>query len=114
MKRINSTTKDDIKKMINNTKKEISNSPVYIVSSKNKKIGLSLIAGPILLLNIVLEIYTAVKPTETDPGPLSPGTLDVVMIILASLGLVFFIGMMIGIPLGIKFLKKRELVNNTK
>ncbi len=97
----------------NNSEKIIDQS-TYVVSSKNKKTGLFLIIGPVIGMIVILFIYVIVSFVGNTAGidTESSVAMNIIKIILGFLGLICCIGIIVGIPLGIMFLNKRELTNN--
>lgn len=94
-----------------------SGQPVHEVSQKNKKIGLFLLIGPIvglialIIINGIVSFF--VGSTGADPESLSI-TVNIVRVILAFLGLICVIGILVGIPVGIIYLNKKEIAKDIK
>jgi len=96
---------------------QASGQPAYVVSKRNKKIGLFLLIGPFVGLIATLTIYAIVSFVISSSGAGTETSLVAAQIIRAVLGLfgiVCVIGIMVGIPLGIIFLAKKELVEGAK
>lgn len=91
-----------------------SGQPVHVVSQRNKKIGLFLLIGPFVGLIAVLMIYAIVSfvvgSAGADPESSSIAT-NLIRIILGFLGIICVIGILVGIPLGIIYLNKKELAD---
>ena len=85
---------------------------VYVVSAKNKKIGIFLVAGPIMGLALIMTVYAVFSSImiSTDVTTVS----SIISVVLGLLGLICIIGVMFGVPIGIVFLLKKELVNGVK
>ncbi len=84
----------------------------YAVSPRNKKRGLLWILLPIFLLFTVLLIYSIMAFAVEALG-LRQETyvlVSVVKVILSLLGIVSVLGIMIGVPIGIITLRKKELM----
>ncbi|MFA6322029.1 MAG: hypothetical protein WCX71_00960 [Candidatus Buchananbacteria bacterium] len=94
----------------------------YIVPAKNKKIGIALIIGPFLCLILVFITYalaafvTAMMlglSTEaalnTPAGEMRSEILNIINVVLGLIGILSIIGIIVGIPLGLVFLNKKEL-----
>ena len=91
-----------------------SGQPVYVVSQRNKKIGLFLLIGPFVGLIAVLVIYAIVSFIVSSAGAdtASPSiAANVIRVILGFLGIISVIGILVGIPLGIIYLNKKELAD---
>jgi len=90
--------------------------PVKAVKSKNRKIGLYLIIGPFVGVIVALIGLVVLRATSAmigmDSNVPSIGNIIVSIInwLLALLGILSIVGFVIGIPLGIAFLSKREII----
>lgn len=100
-----------------------------VSSRRNKKIGLWLILAPIIGNAIVMLLWAIISflATRSDAGLASAGasaislgnsgTRTIVMssisVFLGLIGVVCSLGMVVGIPLGIVFLCKKEMGSNT-
>jgi len=97
---------------------QASGQPIYVVSKRNKKIGLFLLIGPFVGLIAVLMIYaivTFVINASAGTGAESPSiAASLINVILGFLGIICVIGILVGIPLSIVFLSKKELVEGAK
>ena len=96
---------------------QASGQPVYVVSKRNKKIGLFLLIGPFVGLIAILIIYAIVAFVISSSGTGTETSLviaRIINVILGLLGIVCVIGIIVGIPLGILFLGKKELAEGTK
>lgn len=94
-----------------------SGQPVAVVPSKNKKIGLFLLIGPFVGLIITLLLYgiaTFILTGGSAPADSSSIAARIISVILGFVGIVCVIGILVGIPLGIMFLKKKEIVPGMK
>lgn len=93
---------------------QASGQPVYVVPHRNKKIGLFLLIGPFVGLIAVLMIYAIVAFTINSiagAGAESPSiAANIIKVVLGLLGIICIIGILVGIPLGIVFLNKKELI----
>ena len=78
-------------------------------SSKNKRIGLILLIGPIVMLILTLVVFGIVSFISNSMGA-SEVALSVIKVTLGFVGIISVIGIMIGIPLGIVFFAKKEMV----
>ncbi|HLC89852.1 MAG TPA: hypothetical protein VJG65_02735 [Patescibacteria group bacterium] len=96
----------------------------YAVSAKNKKKGLALIIGPFICLVFVFIAYAVAtfvvaqmyglsveESANTPANEIGSGVLNIINVILGFIGILSIIGILIGIPLGIVFLNKKELVS---
>lgn len=91
------------------------NQSVYIVSPKHKKIGLFFLIGPFIGLVVVLFMYAIYSFVFLNLEPGAPSiAVNITKLILGVLGLIFAMGILIGIPLGILYLNKKELVDGSK
>jgi hypothetical protein len=95
---------------------EASVKPVYAVSQKNKKIGLFFLIGPVAGLITILIVYAL---SSFAIASLNVGTKGIVVaqlinVILGLLGIICFIGMLLGFPFGILYLNKKELVDGAR
>jgi hypothetical protein len=89
----------------------------YVVPKRNKKIGLILIIGPIVGLISVLVSYSVIAFVLRSGGSGSETSLvvaQIINVILGLLGVVCVVGIIIGIPMGILFIGKKELVDGAK
>src|SRR3989338_2618991 len=94
-----------------------SGQPVYVVSQRNKKIGLFLLVGPFVGLIAVLMIYAIAAFIISSAGAdtQSPSiAANIIRVILGFLGIICVIGILVGIPLGIIYLNKKELTEGAK
>lgn len=95
-----------------------SGQPVYVVSKRNKKIGLFLLIGPFVGLIAVLMIYAIVAfiiNSAAGAGAESPSiAANIINVVLGFLGIICVIGILVGIPLGIIYLNKKELAEGAK
>jgi hypothetical protein len=93
--------------------------------TKNKKIGLALLIGPICTLVVILTIYamvtfvlSSVSTPETALNTVSETGLvqqsrgaaiaSIINVVLGLLGMISVLGIIVGAPLGIIFLAKKE------
>jgi len=94
--------------------------------TKNKKLGLVFLLGPICILVVILVIYAIVSfaistgsPSET--GLLNTGSVtglvqqsrgaaiaSIINVVLGLLGVICVLGIIVGVPLGIYFLARKE------
>lgn len=97
---------------------QASGQPTYVVSQRNKKIGLFLLIGPFVGLIAILVIYAIVAfviNASVGAGAESPSIVaNIINVILGLLGIICVIGILVGIPLGIIYLNKKELVEGAK
>jgi uncharacterized protein with PQ loop repeat len=95
-----------------------SGQPVYVISKRNKKIGLFLLIGPFVGIIAVLMIYVIVAfVINASAGAVSESpsiVVNIINVILGFLGIICVIGILVGIPLGIVFLNKKELAEGAK
>ncbi len=94
-----------------------SGQPVAVVSSKNKKIGLFLLIGPFVGLIATLLIYSIVSFILNSAGATTetPNVASaIIMVILGFVGIICIIGILVGIPLGIIYLNKKEIIAGMK
>ncbi len=94
-----------------------SGQPVAAVSSKNKKIGLFLLIGPFVGLIATLVIFGIISFALNSAGATteSPSVVSaIIRVILGFVGIVCVIGILVGIPLGIIYLNKKEIVTGMK
>jgi uncharacterized membrane protein len=91
---------------------------INIVSSRNKKIGLFLLIGPFAGVVLTLLAYTVVSFVTTSMGISSESTdlgraiVNIIQLILSLIGLISVVGIVVGIPLGITYLNKKELAKD--
>ena len=91
--------------------------PVYAVSQRNKKIGLFLLIGPFVGLMTILIIYAIVAFIVgfAESGAESPSMAgNIINAILGFLGIICIVGVLVGTPLGIIYLNKKELTEGAK
>lgn len=86
---------------------------VNVVSPRNKKIGLFLITGPLFGLIIVSMLYAilAFILSSTGAAESAPTVAQIIRLVFGLLGIVFVLAFLIGIPVGIVYLNKKELVD---
>ncbi|MFA6422611.1 MAG: hypothetical protein WCV92_04395 [Candidatus Buchananbacteria bacterium] len=90
---------------------ERSSNQIKKISSKNKKIGLFLLIGPIIGLIAIFIIYAIVNFIGSSMGSTVESPLlaiSIITVILSFLGIICVLGVIIGIPLGIIFLLKKK------
>lgn len=88
-----------------------------MVFQRNKKIGLFLLIGPFVGLIAILIIYTIVAFVINSSGTGAETSLviaRIINVILGLLGIICVVGIIVGIPLSILFLGKKELVKGAK
>ncbi len=101
----------------NLTSQPVTDLNLLAISPKNKKIGLFLLIGPIVCLVAVFMVYAIVAFIGESMGQTleSPSMgISIARVILGFLGLVCAIAFIVGIPLGIIFLNKKELISGIK
>lgn len=83
--------------------------------TRNKKIGLLWLIGPTALLALTLSAFAistfSATHLATNPASISSAqvALKAINVFLSLLGLVAVIGILIGIPIGISFLNKKDM-----
>lgn len=95
-----------------------SNGATYVVSQRNKKIGLFLLIGPFVGLFAIVMIYAILAFVINTSVGFGTESLYIVAkiinVILGLFGIICVGGIFIGIPLGIIYLNKEELVEGAK
>lgn len=90
---------------------------VKVLSSRNRKIGLRLIIGPFvgvvvsLIGVVIIQATSALLGVNSDTPSIASIVANLINWILIIIGIVSVIGFVIGIPIGIIYLCKRELVD---
>ncbi len=90
---------------------------VQVLSSRNRKIGLRLIIGPFvgvivaLIGVVIIQATSALLGVNPDVSSIGSIIADLIKWLLMLVGVVSVIGFIVGIPIGIIFLCKRELVD---
>jgi len=83
----------------------------YTISAKNKKIGLFWLIGPIMGLILIIIAYAVLSFVG---GSIDEGTIviQIIKAILSILGIVLLVCFIVGIPLGIIYLNKKDLASD--
>lgn len=92
-----------------------SNQPIYVLSKRNKKIGLIWLLTPTLSIFVILLLYTIINTRFSNSEEnFMILILNIFNFILSFLGLIAVIAIPVGIIIGIIYLRKKELAKGTK
>lgn len=120
---VSNQTMEELKKIVESSDNQLQKTEqkVQVLSSRNRKIGLSLIIGPFLGVIFALIGVVIIKAVQglffsDTSGNLPSGSIgnivaNLINWILILIGVVSVIGFIIGIPVGIIYLCKRDLVD---
>ena len=101
-----------MKQKTNNTVKQTSTQPTYAVSKRNKTIGIIWLIGPsisLIAILILYAIFSFIFKSVAGTGVKSLyGMASLMSIIFQGLGTICLLLILIGIPLGIIYLTKKE------
>ena len=93
------------------------NQPVQVVSKRNRKIGLFWLIGPFVGLIVILPIYAIVGFVGTvliSEGGSSIGLFRFINRILGLFAAACVFGIIVGIPLGIIYLSKKDVAKEVE
>jgi hypothetical protein len=93
------------------------NQIVNVTSPRNKKIGLLLFIGPIVGLIITLMVWGVISSmfNSNSADSATPSMAhNIFNVIFGLIGIICVVGIVVGIPLGIIFLRKKDLVSGLK
>lgn len=98
---------------INQNQEGINNSSVYVSSPHSKKIGLILTITPILFFLLILLTYTVISFIFADT--LNSETILIIKmtrVVLGLIGILAVVAILICVPIGIVFMRKKEIASN--